>query len=116
MLHKRLLPTILIFVAIFGAIPGLVQAAPDEGALIKGLSEKVYVIENGLKRWIKTADIFNKLSYSWANIVLVSENFLNNIPPGKEINSASQYPDRTLIKGNNPPVYLIEKGVATLDS
>lgn len=92
-------------------MPGIVRAAPDEGVLIKGTSEKVYVIENGLKRWIKTADIFNKLGYSWANIALVSENLLNNIPPGKEIGSASQYPNGTLIKGNDPPVYLIEKGI-----
>lgn len=105
---SRVIIPIILALAI---IPKITHGAPDEGVLIKGTSEKVYVVENGLKRWIKTADIFNKLGYSWANIALVSENLLNNIPPGKEIGSTSQYPDGTLIRSNGPPVYLIEKGV-----
>lgn len=91
-------------------IPKTSQAALSEGTLIKGLSNKVYVIENGLKRWIKTAKIFNKLSYSWANIRAVSETLLNNTPPGKDITSSYKYPEGTLLRGDGPPVYLIEKG------
>lgn len=104
----------LIIILIITAlnIPKTIQAAPNEGALIKGLAEKVYVIEHGLKRWIQTADIFNKLGYSWANILSVSEDFLNNIPPGKNIANSYQYPDGTLVKGGGPPVYLIEKDEA----
>lgn len=105
---SRVIIPIILALAI---IPKITHGAPDEGVLIKGTSEKVYVIENGLKRWIKTADIFNKLGYSWANILSVSSDLLNNIPPGREISGASQYPDGTLIRGNGPPVYLIEKGI-----
>lgn len=108
MVHKL---SIAISIAlILTIIPITTQAAPSEGTLIKGLRDKVYVIENGLKRWIRTADIFNKFGYSWANIIHVSDDLLNNIPPGKDINSSYQYPDGTLLKGSTPPVYLIEKG------
>lgn len=109
----RNLAIIVAILAVFslGTMPKIVQATPDEGVLIRGLSEKVYVIESGLKRWIKTADIFNKLGYSWANIIRISDDILNNIPPGKDVASTYQYPDGTLIRGNGPQVYLIEKGV-----
>ena len=103
---------IIILIATALNIPKTIQAAPNERALIKGLSEKVYVIEHGLKRWIKTADIFNALGYSWANIASVPENTLNDIPPGKDITNSYQYPDGTLVKGDGPPVYLIEKDEA----
>jgi len=112
MTHKNLLfiITILIILSLI-TIPKTSQAAFGEGALIRGLSNKVYVIENGLKRWIKTADIFNKLRYSWANIISVSEDLLSNTPLGKDITRDYQYPDGTLVKGIEPPVYLIEKGL-----
>ena len=113
MAYKTLISIIAILAILsLTIIPKTTRAMPDEGALIKGLTEKVYVIEHGLKRWIQTADIFNKLGYSWANIVLVSENILNNIPPGKDIANSWRYPDGTLVKGGGPAVYLIESSVA----
>lgn len=102
--------TILIILSLL-TIPKTSQAAFGEGALIKGLSNKVYVVENGLKRWIKTADIFNKLKYSWANIKSVSEDLLSDTPLGRDITRDYKYPDGTLLRGSGPPVYLIEKGL-----
>jgi len=113
MAYKTLIFIIAIFTVLSLAIvPKTVRAMPDEGVLIKGLTEKVYVIEHGLKRWIKTADVFNALGYSWTNIKLVPENTLNDIPPGQDITHSYQYPDGTLVKGDGPPVYLIEKDEA----
>jgi len=111
MIRKSLFCITILIIFSMMIIPKTSQAAFGEGMLIKGLSEKVYVIENGLKRWIKTADIFNKLRYSWANIRSVSEDLLNNTPLGKDIARNYQYPDGTLVKGSEPPVYLIEKGL-----
>ena len=34
----------------------------------------VYVIENGKKRWIKTAEDFNRLGYDWTKIASVNGN------------------------------------------
>ncbi len=112
MIHKNLFYIIILFIILsLTIIPKTSQAAFGEGMLIKGLSNEVYVIENGLKRWIKTADIFNKFGYSWTNIKSVSEDLLNNAPPGKDITNTYNYPDGTLIKGSGHPVYLVEKGL-----
>lgn len=43
---------------------------------------KVYKIENGQKRWIKTAAAFNKLKYDWNQIGLVNETELNSYKEG----------------------------------
>jgi len=111
MTYKNLYHIIIILI-IFSLliIPKFTLAAFGEGTLIKGLSDKVYVIENGLKRWIKTAEIFNDFGYLWANIRHISEQTLNNTLPGKDITNTYQYPDGTLLKGSDPPVYLVEKG------
>jgi len=43
---------------------------PATGVLVKYAdSPKVYIIENGQKRWIPTAETFNALGYNWNNIV-----------------------------------------------
>ncbi len=35
---------------------------------------KVYLLENGLKRWIKDEESFNKLGYKWSDIKIISDN------------------------------------------
>jgi len=111
-MHKKYSPFIIVIFAILClAVPRTIQATSfNDGTLIKGLSDKVYVIENGLKRWIKTADIFNGLGYSWANIKHVSEQMLSDTPPGKDLTGNYRYPDGALIRGIGPKIYLIEQG------
>ena len=48
------------------------QTTIQSGSLVKEKNNpKVYVLDNGIKRHIPTADIFNSLGYSWASIVEV---------------------------------------------
>lgn len=54
---------------------------PD-GSLIKGTNEKVYFIENGLKRWIKNQDVFTVRGFKWENIILVSDLEIVKYPLG----------------------------------
>jgi len=82
---------------------------PD-GTLIKGIGPKVYVIENGEKRWITTAGIFVSRGYKWENIITVSDNELGSYIEGQKISSQNLKPDGTLIKGIGPKVYVIENG------
>ena len=54
--------------------------------LIRGIGEaKVHLIENGKKRWIKTAEIFQKYGYEWSKIVEVNETELGTYPMGRDI-------------------------------
>lgn len=72
----------------------------SEGLLISLYGEateeqrKVYVIEDGKRRWITTAEIFNQLGYDWNNIIEVAPSFFNKeskiyIPEGDPIKGKS---------------------------
>lgn len=110
MVNKYILYITVLSIAITVVMtPKTIRAAAlPEGTLVKSASEKVYIIENGLKRWIKTADVFNRFKYSWGNINIVSNNILDDIPPGNDISDNFQYPDGTLLKGSAPQVYILE--------
>ena len=54
-----------------------------EGSIVRGSTgEKVYVIENGLRRWIPTLTTFFVRGYRWENLVVLSDEALNSIPLG----------------------------------
>ena len=54
--------------------------------LIRGIGEaKVYLVENGKKRWVETAEIFTKKSYDWLKIVEINEIELKAYPTGSNI-------------------------------
>jgi hypothetical protein len=46
---------------------------------------KVYKLENGRKRWIKTAEAFNRLRFDWDNIAPCNQTELNVYPVGNDI-------------------------------
>jgi hypothetical protein len=48
-------------------------------------SYQVYKLEGDIKRWIKTADVFNRLSYSWSKVAPVNEVEFNNYQEGEAI-------------------------------
>jgi len=54
--------------------------------LIRGIGEaKVYLVENGQKRWIETAETFQKRGYDWSKITEVNNTEINAYPTGGEI-------------------------------
>jgi hypothetical protein len=57
---------------------------PD-GTLIKGSGPMVYVIENGMKRWITTAGVFVSRGYKWDEIVVIPDIDLDSYPDGPDI-------------------------------
>jgi len=46
---------------------------------------KVYKIENGVKRWIKTASAFNRLKFDWSKIAPINQTEFNAYPEGQVI-------------------------------
>jgi len=81
-----------------------------DGTLIRGSGDKVYVIEHGKKRAIRSASVFEGLGYQWKNIVIIPNNILSDIEAGDIINSLGKHPDGTLIKSTSKSVYLLEAG------
>ena len=78
--------------------------------LIKGTGPEVYVLENGVRRWIPNPETFEYFKYKWTNIKTVSDAFLAAHPQGEELDRYENYPDGTLLRGSGPEVYLIELG------
>jgi len=71
----------------------------SDGALLKAIGDsKVYVIDDGQKRWIPTVDIFNANGYNWANIVEVLPSVLDSIASGPDIKSPVTIPEGSLIR------------------
>ena len=82
----------------------------SDGTLMRGSGPEVFVLENGLKRWIINPEVFGGLNYDWARILSVSDDTLAEYPAGQELKSSSRFPEGALLKGAGPEVYLVEKG------
>ena len=86
----------------------IVSGLKKDGSLIKGAENKVYLIKNGKKRWITTAEAFVSSGYDWNNIITVFNEELNLYPDGENIYVGIK--DGNLARGTGNEVYLIENG------
>lgn len=92
------------------------MAAISDGALVKGSGPEVYMMENGMLRWIASETVFFDLELEWEKIRSVSNEDLAMYPLGKTIVSGARYPDGSLLRagldlgGDGTKVYLVERG------
>lgn len=79
-----------------------------EGSLVKTAGDsKVYLIENGQKRWLTSGDVFIS-RFFWDKIKIVSVQDISVYPDGADINTLR---DGALAKEkNSPKVYVISGG------
>lgn len=57
-----------------------------DGELVQARDDnKIYVISNGYRRWIKTETAFANLGYQWNNVIITSQTVLNLHPLGEDI-------------------------------
>ena len=57
-----------------------------DGELIRAIDDsKVYVIADGLRRWIPTEVVFDKLVYRWDNVIITSAQAVQVHPLGESI-------------------------------
>ena len=87
----------------------------QEGDAIKGdAAPEVYRTEGGNRRWIPDAETLHSLGYTWAQVEILPQTEVNQIPLGSPIPSVIQappYPDGTLLMGiSRPEVYVVEGG------
>lgn len=76
----------------------------SDGTLVVAEQDsKVYLIEDGAKRWIASADIFLARGFKWGDIKRVLANDLVLYPEGKTIN----WPEGSLVKSTQPTVYIV---------
>jgi len=67
-------------------IANLNPSLKPNGSLLKGSGNEVYLIENGKKKWITTAEVFVSNGYKWKDIVIVADFELSLCPEGENIN------------------------------
>jgi len=77
----------------------------DGSLVLADNGTKVYLIENGTRRWIASAEIFIARGYKWADIQKVSSADLGLYPDGKNVG----WPSGSLIKSNLLTVYVISE-------
>lgn len=84
-----------------------VKYAPDN-TLVKDTGDgKIYSSENGKKRYIGTASLFNFLGFVWSAVKSFVSSEINSYLIGEPM----KYPDGSLVKSDkNPVVYLINNG------
>jgi len=80
-----------------------------EGALIAD-RDKVYVIEQGMKRPIASPEVFLGLGYKWGNISTPSDYVLNLHPTGSIVSDINEIPNGSVVFSEGTGAYLIENG------
>ncbi len=86
----------------------IVSGLKKDGSLVKGAGNKIYLIEDGKKRWITTAEAFISNGHNWSEISTVFDEELDLHPNGENI--YVNIKDGSLVKGSGTKVYLIENG------
>ncbi|MBU1010505.1 MAG: M23 family metallopeptidase [Bacteroidetes bacterium] len=75
----------------------------SDDLLIKLINDpKVYLIENGQRRWITSEEAFNNLGLDWKDIITVSQNIINLFPEGDTIPTPQNAPYITIAHGIQP--------------
>lgn len=111
-----LIIVVLIFISrhggyfLFGDDISAKQSYLPRADLIKGEGPRVYLLENGVRRWIPSPEVFESFGFKWSNIKNVSEAVLQLYPQGDDLSKYDDYPEGALLKGSGPKVYLIELG------
>jgi len=116
----RMLGRLAIFLAILVVLvnvpfnrygTNLARAMPDvkalvirDGLVLKGEGEKIYVLEDNRLRWISSLDAFEYYGYSWEQVNLVDDEFLDQFPPGPPLSLVYKC-------NGSPHIYTIENGV-----
>jgi len=73
--------------------PDFISTNPESNDLLIQLTDdpKVYLIEDGERRWITTEAVFNNLGYDWGNVIVITQAILNLIPEGEPITEEPEF-------------------------
>ncbi|HEX2326423.1 MAG TPA: DUF2723 domain-containing protein, partial [Chloroflexota bacterium] len=58
------------------------QVTLREGALLKGPDEKIYLLQDGQRRWVPTLEVFQSRGFSWDGVQLAPPYALQGVPEG----------------------------------
>lgn len=76
---------------IVAAIPKGPDYPSLPGSLVKGSDPKIYLLQNGVRRWIPDPETFEALGYRWNSIYQISDTALNQVPQGQPIPAQKRF-------------------------
>lgn len=94
----------VLLVAAGAVIPGHALRASTHlrsGMLIQASGPEVFVLENGFKRWVESAGVFNAFEFDWRKIRRVQDAELEQFPPGPTLTQTSRYPSGILLRASS---------------
>jgi outer membrane protein assembly factor BamB len=74
--------------AVIAADERLLRSIPlalDNGFLIKGTDDRIYLVENGQRRWITSAAAFESRGYTWSMVHFVANDAIAALPEGPQV-------------------------------
>lgn len=86
--------------------PDFIGTDPESNGLLIKLSDdpKVYLIEDGERRWITTDAVFNNIGYDWGDVIVITQAIVNLIPEGEPIEPEFYLLSGTLTNAGGDPV------------
>jgi hypothetical protein len=87
-------------------------SAYEDGTLLKGSTATCYVMVNGYRRGIVSAEVFLGMGFTWGAVRTISDAEVATIPQGPDVRGyADLYAEDALLKGpSRPHVYIIRGG------
>lgn len=80
------------------------EPSPYEGRVIRGSGDRIYLIEQGQRRWITSMTVFTQRWYRWDDIVTIPDATLQAIPDGRPLRTG------TLVRASVDGIFLLEAG------
>jgi len=82
---KLVIPLFIVFV-ISAFFYSSASAALSDGSLVRADgTENIYLIENGIKRWVESSQAFQAQGFRWEDVHIVSASEIENIPSGQNV-------------------------------
>ena len=86
------------------ALPDVQSLVIRDGLVLKGSGDRIYVLQDNHKRWISSLDAFQYYGYTWQQVNIVDDDFLDQFPTGPALSILRRCSD-------SPHVFAIENGV-----
>lgn len=108
---QRIARLFIVASALLVTSGAIVRAATsDEGLVVKGSGPRVYVIEHGQRRWIETWEDYQFMGFIQHKIKNIDDRTLITYSLANSVTKKTGYPDHTLLKTPNGPLYMMEQG------
>ena len=87
--------------AVARALPDRQSLIIRDGLVLKGPGPEIYVLEDNQRRWISSLEAFAHYGYSWEDVRVVDQAFLEQFPEGRPVHVLAKC-------YNSPHIYRLE--------